>query len=166
MQNFVFKQGHPLHRGRQGYSSLFLDVKVVIKVSEILIGSFVSNKPLCLWRCNEQEYSPLFIPKNFPPETWEPHGNIQFWICFLFFFWSSNNHICTSPDEISPISVKRQGVTYGNWLIRRREGVEWEVQRMNSLSHEVAVLPLSGIIIIFIIITTQTPLFFGSEEAK
>lgn len=32
-------------------------------------------------------------------------------------------------------------------------------ERMNSLSHEVAILPLSGIIII-IIITTQTPLFF------
>lgn len=30
--------------------------------------------------------------------------------------------------------------------------------RMNSLSHEVAILPLSGIIII--ITTTQTPLFF------
>lgn len=46
MQKSVFKQGHLLHRDRQGYSCLFLDVKVVIKVSEILIGSFVSYKPL------------------------------------------------------------------------------------------------------------------------
>lgn len=164
MQKCMFKQGHYTEADRD---IVCLDVKVVIKVSEILIGSFVSNKPLCLWRWNEQEYPPLFSPKNFPPETREPHWNIQFLICFfgLFcFFWSSKNHICTSPDKISPISVKRQGVTYGNWLIWWREGVEWEVQRMNSLSHEVAILPLSGIIII--ITTTQTPLFFRSEEAK
>lgn len=109
MQRSVLKQGHPLHRGRQRYSSLFLDVKVVIKVSEILIGSFVSYKPLCLWSCDEQEYSSSFIPRI----SHQKHGShtetYNFEFVFVF-FWSNKNHICTSPNEISPISVKRQGV--------------------------------------------------------
>lgn len=41
-------------------------------------------------------------------------------------------------------------------------------KKKNSSRHEVAILPLSSIIIIFvfIIITTQTPLIFRSGEAK
>ena len=169
----MLKQGHPLHRGRRGYSGLFLDVKVVIKVSEILIASFVSYKPLCLWSYNEQEYSSLFSPRISHrlrcsrAETY----NSEFVLYFFFFFlsWSSKAHICTSPNENITVSVKRRRVTYGSWLIRRRgvRGGGWrggEVQRMNSLSHEVAILPLSGIIIIFIfiIITTHTNPFSSS----
>lgn len=41
--------------------------------------------------------------------------------------------------------------------VKRKWLVVGGAHRMNSLSHEVAILPLSGIIII---ITTQTPLFF------
>lgn len=44
-----------------------------------------------------------------------------------------------------------------------RDGVGG-AERMNSLSHEVAILALSGIIII--IITTQTPLFFQELRGK
>lgn len=51
--------------------SLFLDVKVVIKVPEILIGSFVSHKLCFLWSYSQQEYFLFFFnyPNNFPPET-------------------------------------------------------------------------------------------------
>lgn len=90
-----------------------------------------------------------------------------------FFLQKCTNHICTSQNEISLCLLKGKGVTSGNWLIQGRVG--WgvcggggadKVPGMNSLSGEVAILPLSGIIIIFIIITTQTPLFCGSGEAK
>lgn len=47
---------------------------------------------------------------------------------------------------------------------RRRLVRDGGAERMNSLSHEVAILALSGIIII--IITTQTPLFFQELRGK
>lgn len=91
----------------------------------------------------------------------------------LFFLQKCTNHICTSQNEISLCLLKGKGVTSGNWLIQGRVGRGVcggggadKVPGMNSLSGEVAILPLSGIIIIFIIITTQTPLFCGSGEAK
>lgn len=66
MQKSLFKQGHLLHRGRQGYSGVFLDVKVVIKVSEILIGSFVSYKPLCFEATINTGVSFFYSPQGFP----------------------------------------------------------------------------------------------------
>ena len=165
----MLKQGHPLHRGRRGYSSLFLDVKVVIKVSEILIASFVSYKPPCLWSYNEQEYSSLFRPRISHRLRCSRAENIQLWICFVFFPEAATITFALHRMKISPFLLKGDGLRTGSWLIRWR-GVGGvcvrggEVQRMNSLSHEVAILPLSGIIIIFIfiIITTHTNPFSSS----
>lgn len=59
--------------------------------------------------------------------------------------------VCVERDD---------GLHLGNWLISENEGEGKlsEVQRMNSLSRQVAIPPLSGLIIIFI--TTQTLLFW------
>lgn len=68
----VFKQGRLLHTGRQGYNFLFLDFKVVIQVSVILIGSFVSCKQLCFEATINEGINKIkkyFIHQEFPTKN-------------------------------------------------------------------------------------------------
>lgn len=127
---------------------LHVSLKVLPKLPEILIASFVSCELCCLW-----SQTVIFITHQFPSRSCGAALKRGLHHCYY-------HHIC-STNEKSP---NRQRPGLPRRLIRGGRGAR-RGSKNEPLSPEVAIFPLSGIITIFII-TTKSLSSWGVKRQK